>query len=437
MSHERMQPLLEAWFKDREATPHDVPDSTSQVIARLPKVRQRGRWWPLPALDRPVSTFPDRELVPAPIPATNGRRRPRGFTMYSTVKFMVASVIVALFGGLLLNGILATQQDGEVAPAAESASLIPTGMEILTLSTRPFGQIGLLATGDDELWVVDAQGVRHVEDGTWTDELDWTTQAPGSNFVWSDLALGPDGTVWVAGPDGVAYRDGERWEFIDGRSAGAVTVDATGTVWAARTRKSGRCLVWTIRDVNGAWVREDIDGCPLQRAALKSLAVDGDGTVWLGGEGGFGPGGLVRNANGEWEAIDGIGDTEVYGSIVLGTDSEGAVWVLSQQNLGTKNVERVTNGPMARFDGDDVSIVELPEGASGWEAGLLGPDGMPWTSSVRGPARFDGQTWQFPYEDANIPRMQVGAVATDGSVYAITSGPGSEIDIVRYPASSE
>ena len=303
---------------------------------------------------------------------------------------------------------------------------------------RP-GLSRLLATGDDELWVVDAQGVRHVEDGAWADELDWTTQAADSVFLWSDLALGPDGTVWVAGPDGVAYRDGEQWEFIDSRPTGAITVDATGTVWVARSqaRRSGGCQVWTLeKGGDGAWARGDVDGCPL-KYALQSLAVDGDGTLWLGVQGGWGPGGLVRHANGEWAAIEEIGDTEVYGGIVLGTDSEGAVWVLSQQNIGSKNAEQVASGPMARFDGGDVSIVELPEGATpagvSWQEGLLAPDGMPWAATERGPARFDGQTWRFPYGDAAIPWMQVGAVAPDGSFYGVVAGDA----IVRYPSPSE
>jgi hypothetical protein len=283
----------------------------------------------------------------------------------------------------------------------------------------------LLATDDDELWVGDTEGVHHLLDGTWADELDWTTT---ESSVRNDLALGPDGAVWVAGPDGIAYTDGERWTFIDGRQTSALTVDAGGTVWAVRTRKSGRCHVWAIREAdNGAWVREDTDGCPVPGGWRNSLAVDGDGTLWLGSESGFVPGGLARYADGEWEVVEKIGDTAVSGGNVLGTDNDGAVWIIPQQFTGTENVISYRDGPMARFDGDDFSIVELPSGAS--PLGVLAPDGMPWVFAERGPARFDGQTWQYPYADEAIPWMQVGAIAAYGSLYGVSAG-----DIIRLPA---
>ena len=38
--------------------------------------------------------------------------------MFSATKFLVAGAIVALFGGFLVAGVLTTQQDAEVLPAA-------------------------------------------------------------------------------------------------------------------------------------------------------------------------------------------------------------------------------------------------------------------------------------------------------------------------------
>ncbi len=210
----------------------------------------------------------------------------------------------------------------------------------------------LLATGDDELWVVDTRAVRHIQDGVVTDELEWTTHVADSGLDASfgrDLTLGPDGTVWVAGPDGVAFRDGDRWELIDERKAAAVAVDAAGTVWAARPIQSGGCRMWTLREKDGAWVRKDIDGCPLQYPAELSLEVDGDGAVWLGGTGFWMPGGLARYADGEWETIDAIGDAEVFGAVVIGTAGHGAVWVVSQENLGSR--EHHTRSHAGRWHG--------------------------------------------------------------------------------------
>ena len=56
-----------------------------------------------------------------------------GFTMFSAVKFIAAGVIVALFGGFLLAGVLTTP-DGDVLPAAVTES---PGPEATTATTEP------------------------------------------------------------------------------------------------------------------------------------------------------------------------------------------------------------------------------------------------------------------------------------------------------------
>jgi len=55
----------------------------------------------------------------------------RGFTMFSTLKFVAASAIVALFGGFLLTGVLTTQQGDEMLPAATTESASPMTVQML------------------------------------------------------------------------------------------------------------------------------------------------------------------------------------------------------------------------------------------------------------------------------------------------------------------
>jgi hypothetical protein len=52
-----------------------------------------------------------------------------GFHMFSALKFVAAGVIVALFGGVLLAGILTTQPGDELAPAAVTETPSPTTTE--------------------------------------------------------------------------------------------------------------------------------------------------------------------------------------------------------------------------------------------------------------------------------------------------------------------
>ena len=151
MIDEQMRPLLKAWFQAREAAPTDVPEGVARVMVRVSETHQRGRWWPLPVFDHPgAPAFPSRELAPALIPATKGRARPRGFTMFSALKFVVASVIVALFGGFLLAGVLTTPQGDEMAPAAVTSSPSPmTTEELLSTMVTEEVEPGVFRVDDD------------------------------------------------------------------------------------------------------------------------------------------------------------------------------------------------------------------------------------------------------------------------------------------------
>ena len=74
MTDERMRPVLEAWFRDKDIPPADPHRSTDQVMTRLPQVKQRGRWR-LPSFHHtpaPPPAIPSTEYQPTPIPATNG-----------------------------------------------------------------------------------------------------------------------------------------------------------------------------------------------------------------------------------------------------------------------------------------------------------------------------------------------------------------------------
>ena len=72
-------------------------------------------------------------------------------TMFSATKFVVAGVIVALFGGFLLAGVL-TQPSDEMAPAAVTASPSPvTTEELLSGMVTEEVEPGVLRIRDDAI----------------------------------------------------------------------------------------------------------------------------------------------------------------------------------------------------------------------------------------------------------------------------------------------
>ena len=128
MNDEQLLRDLGSWLKDTDADHPDAERITARAMTEVPRVRQRGRWWPLPDLGglggrrsrkpRPVgSTLPmGSQPVPA-LPIGDQPLTASGPTVFSALRFVTAGVIVGLFGGFLLAGVLTTQQLDKV-PAA-------------------------------------------------------------------------------------------------------------------------------------------------------------------------------------------------------------------------------------------------------------------------------------------------------------------------------
>jgi hypothetical protein len=115
MNDQQLGLLIESWLKDFDSPPGDVGRSTAQIESLLPQMRQRSHWWSLSSFER----------LSAPVA---GRSSAGGSSMFSALKFVAAAVIVALFGGFLLAGILTAPQDDEVLPATVAdESAFPTG----------------------------------------------------------------------------------------------------------------------------------------------------------------------------------------------------------------------------------------------------------------------------------------------------------------------
>lgn len=125
MSDEQMQSLLDAWFRDTDVTPPDTRRTASRLMARVPKVRQRGRWLPFPLFRRtspaPVVTDTPGRYQPSLVSAVNGHTPiaiGRTRLMLSPARFiLVGALVFAIGGALLIDRPLG--QPAEIAPAAE------------------------------------------------------------------------------------------------------------------------------------------------------------------------------------------------------------------------------------------------------------------------------------------------------------------------------
>ena len=103
-AHQDLEPRVRIWLHERLADRPDPYPILVDVLSQLPETPQRKhRWWPF-------------GRVPGPTTST-GR-----FTMSAALKSVAAGVVVALFGGFLVAGVLPTQQGDEALPAAVTES---------------------------------------------------------------------------------------------------------------------------------------------------------------------------------------------------------------------------------------------------------------------------------------------------------------------------
>ena len=137
MNDERLRQTVGSWLRDEDAAPPDSLHSARQVAARVSKVRQQSRWWPLPLLRRSPAApavIPDTDLLlPDPTPATNGHTPTvigRTQSMFSPVKAVTAGALVFALGGVLFiaqpfdqqGSVPAAEQGAE--PGPEAATLV-------------------------------------------------------------------------------------------------------------------------------------------------------------------------------------------------------------------------------------------------------------------------------------------------------------------------
>ena len=126
--------------RDRQVSPSGIRQPPRSAYSN--RLREElERWTDMTAFERQVAerdaaprrSRPTRSMTSRSSSAVTAANRSHrwGFTMFSALKFVVAGVIVALFGGFLLAGVLTTPQGDEMAPAAVTESPSPMTTEEL------------------------------------------------------------------------------------------------------------------------------------------------------------------------------------------------------------------------------------------------------------------------------------------------------------------
>ena len=378
-------------------------------------------------------------------------------SVVGATRFVVAGLIVAVFGGLLLAMVLTQPRGDEMAPAAETDSPSPpTTEELLSGMVTEAVEPGVL---------------RIVNDGA--RDLRWIPTNPDDRAYCchyeNNLALGPDGSAWFFRPEGffrlgsapgypvearlmpsgdtetLEYEAGfvpwgeigvttETWEYVDsseyedgtpydvtvlwGSDAGSliqanvgpehdgrwgsdgpgshVAVDRSGTVWVTTQDMSGR-ITLSHSDGRGPWNAHDFPG---EGGYVEGLWATDEG-VWLL----HGPGGgaietdfshLWRFDGSQWHELE----DPTIDHVDADVGQDGTVWMRwdvtrRQQTDDGWTVDPTGAVKWARHDDQ------------GWTT-FDAPDDLPRLSSPHdGGGQFDvapdGSLWFTPHDDSAGP----------------------------------
>ncbi len=254
--------------------------------------------------------------------------------------------------------------DGETWVSYSAAGL--PSAKLYWVTEAPDGSIWVAAESSGNL-------ILHLEEGTWT-----THQVvyEGANFAPHDIAVGPDGEVWVVDSDSGRFARFNAGTWVDyeipifnGKTRGmectSVGTDADGTVWIVcgfkiHRVKDGQHTTYTLED-----------GIPAN-VYPRSLAVEPAGVIWVGTEAG------ASRYDGEgwrhYSKEDGLNGDYVL-SIAIADD--GAVYFGTDKGI-------------AMFDGQTWYTIQVPDElvGIGIKTVAAAPDGSLWYGSSKGLMHF-------------------------------------------------
>ena len=231
MSDERMQSLLDTWYRDREVPRPKVQTGVAKLMADVPRTRQQGRSWPLPVFHRkartPVATD-TTEYQPSPIPASNGHASTiigRTQTVFSPVKAIAAGALVFAIGGVLLIAQPFDQQGG--VPGAEQGAdpvepVVVTGTE--SCGARSSGETTVAPNGAESHRDLVGPCTNIMSDprvsGTYVNTFNSQCYSPSSVYpsedcvFWGTHVLEGEDGGWDCTFSGTEDPSGENWGIV-------------------------------------------------------------------------------------------------------------------------------------------------------------------------------------------------------------------------------
>jgi ligand-binding sensor domain-containing protein len=319
-----------------------------------------------------------------PVDAVTVSAPPPGSSAVPAARALGCDIARAAWVGTADQGLACLDDAGWHTITGEGSGLL--GDDVRDLAIGPDGRV----------WVVQLQGL------SVTDGKAWET-LPASDWgstVAEALAVGPDGSLWLAHLGGVSRFDGTDWTtwplaelgiVAEGEYAQAIAVSLEGTAWLATTSSlaSFDGTAWTAYTLGDGlseqYYFEDIAAGPAGVFAAHSDGVLGwDGSAWL--------------SNG--------GDDLTYAQ-ALAFAPDGSVWAGTWmrgasvfEDVGWRSYDRAGSG----ISSDDVTSLSVDDDGRVWAGTAYGLDVL-----------ADGAWANYHMHDSGLLDDVVTAVAVGGS----------------------
>jgi ligand-binding sensor domain-containing protein len=198
-----------------------------------------------------------------------------------------------------------------------------------------FRHVNALAVGHDELWAVTWGGVirwRFNPTNTFT-RFGSEHGLPGHHF--DSLALDKSGGVWVGGSGvGLSYFDGHRWrtfttdDGLPSKDVLCITTDPKGQIWVSTRQGIG---YMASSSQKWKWHDHSLENVEVPAYEAQTLAIDPDGTLWLGTDWGL----YNQKSDGTSQRFterEGLPDLKVTTVLLKDPDS---LWIGTSKGLAT------------------------------------------------------------------------------------------------------
>ena len=261
-----------------------------------------------------------------------------------------------------------------------------------------------------------------------------------NNGAWIH-AIDNDGVIWmnVWNEQGLVKFDGTNWIVYNKDNSGlpegwvtSLAIDADNNKWMLVydyvTDSSGLVTNWTVYLVNfhGAdWTVYDTTNSGLQISYESHLAIDANGTVWVGttphwdGSQEVG-GGLAKFDGTNWTVYD-TSNSHLPSNRVSGLaiNANGNVWIGTDNGLakfdGTNwTVYDTSNSPLPS---SSISYLNIDADGNIW--------GISWDWQSQSVVKFDGTDWNiFNLDNSGLPNRRINSFRTDkdGNLWFATWG---------------